>query len=92
MRQRPMHWKINVENYIAATPKNSFYLYDTLSISRGEYMLAFVDKTTLREIEYLIKVCLAKHHYGDKKPRLDTIRKISNKALPERKVDTESDD
>ena len=82
--ERPRNWKKQIELYIVSLSKDSFFLYDTVNALRARYKYDFVDKTTVKEIEYLIKMGLAKHEFGDKKPRLDKITRISNKNLPKR--------
>jgi hypothetical protein len=82
--ERPRQWKIKIEEYIVSLPKNSFFLYDTVNILRARYRYDFAGSGILREIEYLVKMGLAKHEFGDKKPGLDKIRQISNENLPKR--------
>lgn len=85
--ERPREWKKQIENYIISLPKNSFFLYSAVNVLRTKYRYDFVSNETLKEIEYLIKMGLAKHHFGDKKPGLDKIRQITNQNLPKRDVD-----
>jgi hypothetical protein len=85
--ERPREWKEQIENYIASIPKNSFYLYDLVNILCNQYRYSFASNQTLKEIEYLIKMGLAKHELGKSRPGLDSIIKISNKVLPKRQVD-----
>lgn len=87
IRERPREWKKHIEDYIVSLAKNSFFLYDVVASLRIIYKYAFVNHTSLKEIEYLLKMGLAKHHFGDRKPGLDKIRKISNENLPKRELD-----
>lgn len=81
---RPRDWQLHVEKYIVDISKNSFYLYDTVNALRAKYRYAFTDDAELGSISYLLKMGYAKHEFGDKKPGLKNIRKIS---LPKREVD-----
>lgn len=85
--ERPKGWKKQIESYIVSLSKNSFFLYDTVNALRAKYKYDFVVDGELKEIEYLIKMGLAKHHFGIKKPLLDKITKISNSSLPNREVE-----
>jgi hypothetical protein len=89
VHQRPRQWKKIIEGYIIALPKNSFFLYDIVQALRSQYRYSFANSESLREIEYLIKMGLAKHHYGEKKPGLDKIMKIPNTNLPKRQPERE---
>lgn len=84
---RPREWKKYLEEYIVSVSKNSFYLYDIVNTLRGLYRFDFASSTQLNEMSYLIKMGIAKHHFGDKKPGLDKIVKISNQNIPKREVD-----
>ena len=86
--ERPKGWKDRIEKYIVQLPKNSFYLFDIFSALRGQYKYSFAEPRELKEIEYLIKMCIAKHEFGIKHPTLDKIIKISNKILPKRDLDS----
>jgi predicted MPP superfamily phosphohydrolase len=87
INERPRDWKSQVEHYIASIPKSSFYLFDLVSSLCNQYCYSFASHNTLMEIEYLIKMGLAKHELGRNWPGLDSIRKISNSVLPKRQVD-----
>lgn len=88
--ERPREWKKHIEAYIVSLHKNSFFLHDTVNALRTRYRYAFLNDTSLRECEYLIKLGLAKHHFGDKKPGLDKIRQIKNENLPKREYDNDT--
>jgi hypothetical protein len=81
---RPRGWKKHIEDYIVSVSKNSFYLFNIVNSLRAKYRYDFVSTTELKEMEYLIKMGLAKHEFGDKKPNLNKIVKISNSNLPKR--------
>jgi len=81
---RPRDWKKYIEEYISSVSKSSFYLYDVVNALRSRYRYDFVDPKGLKEIEYLIKMGLAKHEFGGKKPGLHEIVKISNSNIPKR--------
>ncbi|MGI4870458.1 MAG: hypothetical protein ACRYFX_04680 [Janthinobacterium lividum] len=89
--ERPSGWKNQVEKYIISIHKNSFYLYDTLEVLRVQCKYSFVDENVLREFDYLIRMCLAKHQYGEKKPGLDKLKKIPASMLPKRDLSEEND-
>lgn len=85
--KRPNGWRKEIENYIISLKKNSFFLFDIVNILRAKYRYDFIDKETLGDISYLIKMGLAKHQFGDKKPGADKIRRISDSNLPKREFD-----
>jgi predicted MPP superfamily phosphohydrolase len=87
--ERPAGWKVCVENYVTQISKNSFYLLDIVNILRIQYRYSFASPQELNEIKHLIKMGIAKHEFGVKKPGLDKIVQISNKAIPKRLVDDE---
>lgn len=82
--KRPDGWEKQIEEYIATLNKNSFYLYSTVNTLRARYRYDFIDSTELKNIKYLVKMGLAKHEFGDKKPGLHQIIKISDASLPKR--------
>ena len=82
--KRPNGWKQQIENYIVSIKKNSYYLFDTVNTLRSRYRYDFASDSELKSIEYLIKLGLAKHHFGGKKPGLSQIVKIANSNLPKR--------
>lgn len=87
---RPREWKKHIENYIISLSKNSFYLYDIVNALRSKYRFDFVSPDELKEMSFLIKMCIAKHEFGSKKPGLHEIIKISNQALPKREPENEN--
>ena len=86
---RPREWKKHIEEYIVNIPKDSFYLYDSVNALRAKYRYDFLTDTELKETSYLIKMGLAKNHFGIKKPGIDKIVKISNDNLPKREFNVE---
>jgi hypothetical protein len=87
--ERPKGWRNEVEKYIVSIDKNSFYLANILQVLMLQYSYAFVESSSLRDIEYLMRMCLAKHQFGDKKPGLDKLRKVPTAALPKRAINEE---
>jgi hypothetical protein len=81
---RPREWKQQIDKYIVALPKDSFYLYDIVNALRAQYRFAFVSEDELRQIGLMIKKGLAKHKFGIKNPGLDKIKLILNSNLPKR--------
>jgi len=81
---RPKNWRNHIEGYIASVHKNSFYLADLVMALQVRYRYDFLADGEAKDIEYLIKMGLAKHEFGDKRPGLDKIIKISNRVLPKR--------
>jgi hypothetical protein len=86
---RPREWKKHIEEYIVNIPKDSFYLYDSVNALRAKYRYDYLTDTELKETSYLIKMGLAKNHFGVKKPGIDKIVKISNDNLPKREFNVE---
>ncbi|MCX6195229.1 MAG: hypothetical protein NTY55_01085 [Flavobacteriia bacterium] len=82
--KRPSGWKPQIENYITSINKNSFYLYDTVNALRAKYRYDFASQDDLKSFKYLIKLGLAKHHYGGAKPSLSQILTIKDDNLPKR--------
>jgi len=58
-----------------------------LNTLRIEYKYSYSTNETLKEMSFLIKLCLAKHNFGDVNPTIDKILKISNTYLPTREVE-----
>ena len=86
MFEKPRNWKKEIENYIVSLHKNSFFLYDTVNNLKAKYKFDFLSEENLSASRYLIKMGLAKNHFGDKKPGLHKIKQIDNKNLPKREV------
>lgn len=86
---RPREWKKHIEEYIINIPKDSFYLYDSVNALRAKYRYDFLTDLEINETSYLIKMGLAKNHFGIKKPGIDKIVKISNESLPKREFNVE---
>jgi predicted MPP superfamily phosphohydrolase len=87
IKQRPRRWKLQVQNYIGQIEHDSFYLMDVYRNLCTEYSFSFASPSTLKDIEYLIKMTASKHFTGNKKPGSKAIKKISDKVIPERIVD-----
>ncbi len=83
--ERPNGWKEQIAKYISLIHKNSFYLFDIFNALRSQYKYSFASAKELSEMEYLIKMGLAKHQKGIKSPGMQAIRKISDKVIPNRK-------
>lgn len=84
--ERPRDWKIQVQKYITSISKNSFYLLDVFGTLKNQYRYSYASFHTLKDIEYLIKMVIAKHS-GSKNPGMEAIKKIPDKMLPIREVD-----
>ena len=82
--KRPNGWKTQIENYITSINKNSYYLYNTVNALRAKYRYDFASQDDLKNFKYLIKLGLAKHHFGGAKPSLSQILKIHDSNLPKR--------
>jgi hypothetical protein len=91
--ERPKNWKNEVQRYISGLNKNSFYLFKTFRALNNEYIYSYASPDTLKEIAILIKVCIAKHQFGDSNPS-SKISKIPNSVIPTRKIndDNENED
>lgn len=87
--KRPNGWKKQIENYIVSINKNSYYLFDVVNSLRARYRYDFAEKVELSEIKYLIKLGLAKHEFGGKKPGINQIIKISDVNIPKREFNGE---
>lgn len=82
--KRPKGWKQEIENYITSINKNSYYLFDIVNALRTKYRYDFASNEELANLRYLIKLGLAKHEFGGKKPTLNQIVKISDNSIPKR--------
>ncbi|MDV3750712.1 hypothetical protein [Elizabethkingia anophelis] len=82
--KRPNGWKAQIENYIITINKNSYYLYDTVNALRTKYRYDFASNEELAELKYLIKLGLAKHEFGGKKPSIHQIVQIADSNIPKR--------
>lgn len=85
--KRPNGWKTQIENYITSINKNSYYLYDTVNALRTKYRFDFASQDELKSIKYLVKLGLAKHHFGGAKPSMSQVTKIDDSNLPKREYD-----
>lgn len=83
--ERPKNWKVEVQRYIVSLNKNSFYLFKILNALKHEYSYSYSSSEQLKEIAILIKVCIAKHQYGDNNPT-SRIATISNNVIPTREI------
>lgn len=81
--ERPLEWKVHLEEYIPDAPKDSYYLYSTVEYLSDTYEYAFASDTELSEMRHLLKMGFAKHEYGGK-PNLGTMKKILNRVIPKR--------
>ena len=86
IKLRPRGWKAHIENYIANSAKNSFYLFDVHRKLRSEYQFSYATPTVLKEIEHLIKIAITKHLTGTRLPGEKQIKRLQGDILPERKV------
>lgn len=84
VKKRPRLWKNEIGNYIQSLARNSFYLLNVYRVLRTEYKYCFASNSTLSDIEYILKMAIAKHQYGAKKISQKTIKKVSDKNIPER--------
>lgn len=82
--ERPRNWRATVEEYIVGVGKNSFYLADCVNALRSEYQFGYLTPKELSDVKHLIKMGLAKHNHGTKRPGITAIRKISDDVLPDR--------
>ncbi|WP_231459225.1 metallophosphoesterase [Pedobacter sp. Leaf132] len=82
----PKGWKDSILNYIEQIDKNSFYLGDLCQNLINNYSSLFMNGSELRDTEYLIKACWAKHHTGSPKPGFDTVSKVSDNIIPTRNL------
>lgn len=82
--ERPNGWKEQIANYITSIHKNSFYLFDIFNALRSQYKYSYANNKELLEMEYLIKMGIAKHELGVKSPGIQSIKKISSLVLPSR--------
>ena len=73
--QRPRGWSDLIQEYIANIPKNSFYLLDVYRGLRTQYRFSYASRTTLKELEHLIRMAITKHVTGAKDPGVELIRK-----------------
>lgn len=87
--KRPNGWKAQIENYITTLNKNSFYLWDIVNALRAKYRYDFASKEELLEMKYLVKLGLAKHHFGGRKPSLNQIVQIADSNIPKREFNGE---
>lgn len=82
--EKPPGWEKEIANYIVSLKKDSFYLYDLTGQLRNNYQYSFSTSNELAGLRKLIKLCIAKHQFGGRKPGLKEIARISNNVIPER--------
>jgi hypothetical protein len=85
IHQRPRNWKKQLEIYIESIEADSFYLLDVYNNLRAQYQYSYASLQTLRELEYLIKLSVAKHKSGRKLPGEKQLRKVPQQVIPKRK-------
>ena len=76
IEQRPPGWSDVVQEYIAKISKNSYYLYSVHENLYKEITHGFCSKNDEKICIYLLKMTLAKHETGAKKPGKKLIEKI----------------
>jgi predicted phosphodiesterase len=98
IKNRPRNWHIQIKSYVSTLSKNSFYLLDVYKALRNQYRFGYVDESGLEAIEFLIKMCAAKHVTGAKELGVDKVNKIASKmtvdggeVVPERRVNERGD-
>lgn len=74
--RRPKGWRATVDDYVVAIPSNSFYLFEIWSVLLTQYKYADANPQSFKDMEFLIKKCVAKHSSGIKDPGLDKIVKL----------------
>ena len=84
--EKPRNWKKEIETYIVSLNKNSFFLFDTINNIKAKYRYDFLQPNDISASKYLIKMGIAKNHFGDKKPGMHKIQQINNKVIPKREV------
>lgn len=86
IEKRPRDWEKQIQKYIATLAKNSFYLLDVYKALRAQYRYSFASGSTLKDIEYLIKLVAAKHVTGARLPSEKTMSKVtfSEDVIPKR--------
>jgi hypothetical protein len=86
---RPKDWASAVEKYIIDLDKNSFYLLDVFDQMKSLYRLDYLNFEDDKQMCYLMKKCLAKHHLAIVNPVGKVVDKIPDNRLPKREyVDT----
>lgn len=77
IRQRPRGWNKEISRYISNTQKNSFFLFDVFRSLRGEYRVSYATRSTLDDIESLIKIAMTRHVTGQKSPSAKQLKRMS---------------
>lgn len=85
--ERPVGWRARVEDYVGLVSKNSFYLNDVFSLLRSQYKYSFASRAEVADMRALLKMCMAKHELGVKRPGKKVIESIKDMFLPSREVD-----
>lgn len=91
VQERPRHWKTKLEDYIVSLSDSDFFLSDIFLELCSQYQYSFASSGELGEMKFLIKMIIAKHELGEKKPKMDKILRIPNKNLPKRAIDDQAD-
>jgi len=94
IKHRPRGWSAALKDYISSLPRNSFYLLDCYKTLRIQYQYGYVSLGALSELEYLIKICAARHTTGAKELGRRKVELIAaslrdgdgEDLMPERKV------
>lgn len=85
--KKPKEWNKKIESYIHETDKNSFYLKDLSDCLISEYRYGYLSNENIKIIKDLIKMTIAKHKLGVRKPNQKAINKIKDRSLPERLIE-----
>lgn len=84
--KRPKDWETIIEQSIISEDKNSYYLLNILRCLKSEYKYGFTSQKNVNLLATFIKMAIAKHQLGIKKPTVKRLNQIPDNILPERHI------
>ncbi len=91
IQQRPPNWEKAVEEFIARSRKNAYYLSRVYVALRTEYRVGFASERNHQLLRHFALAAIAKHSTGSRRPSKQLIKKF-DRALPEKHRSRESDE
>jgi predicted MPP superfamily phosphohydrolase len=86
VKQRPVGWETEVENFIVRSSKNSYYLSRVYCALRSEYDISICSERNRQRLLRLAAMSVAKHETGSKKPDSRLIETVAKQIDKERGV------
>lgn len=92
LKEQPPMWADHILKYITNLGSNSFYIGNITDLMSELYQTKEMDESDLSRLKKLLKTAIVKLHTGENRPSLKLINQIRDKDLPERRIDSTSND